>query len=176
MIRSGTSGSAKMAVPTWTAYGADGQVVEGVVEGGDPPDPHDRDIHDLRDFVYDPQAHRLDRRAGQAAVDFAEERFARPRVDGHTRQRVDRGERVGTRAGDRLGDRAHVRDVRGEPPMSGRSVTRRTAAVTVAAASRSTANWRPPRPTFGQLMLSSMPAMPGMPSSLRATPVKSSIE
>ena len=54
--------------------------------------------------------------------------------------------------------------------ISGRSVARRTAAVTAPAASRSTANWRPPLPTLGQLMLSSMPATPGTPSSRRTTP------
>ena len=52
---------------------------------------------------------------------------------------------------------------------SGRSVARRTAAVTAPAASASIANWRPPLPTFGQLMFSSMPATPGTPSSRRTT-------
>ena len=52
---------------------------------------------------------------------------------------------------------------------SGRSVARRTAAVTPAAASASIANWMPPPPTFGQLMFSSMPAIPGTPSSRRTT-------
>ena len=52
---------------------------------------------------------------------------------------------------------------------SGRSVARRTAAVTSPAAEASIANCSPPRPTFGQLMFSSMPAMPGTPSSRRVT-------
>ena len=52
---------------------------------------------------------------------------------------------------------------------SGRSVARRTARVTSAAAEASSANWRPPLPTLGQLMLSSMPATPGWASSFRAT-------
>ena len=39
---------------------------------------------------------------------------------------------------------------------SGRSVARRTAAVTSAAAPASMANWRPPAPTFGHEMLSSI--------------------
>ena len=52
---------------------------------------------------------------------------------------------------------------------NGRSVARRTAAVTSPAALASIANWSPPRPTFGQLMFSSMPATPGTPSSRRAT-------
>ena len=49
------------------------------------------------------------------------------------------------------------------------AVARRTAAVTDAAASASIANWSPPLPTFGQLMLSSIPATPGTPSSRRTT-------
>jgi hypothetical protein len=53
--------------------------------------------------------------------------------------------------------------------MSGRSVARRTADVTEAAASASIANWSPPLPTFGHEMLSSMPATPGTPSSRFAT-------
>ena len=52
---------------------------------------------------------------------------------------------------------------------SGRSVTRRTAAVTSPAASASIANWSPSLPTLGQLMLSSIPATPGTPSSRRQT-------
>ena len=52
---------------------------------------------------------------------------------------------------------------------SGRSVARRTAAVTSPAAPASMANWSPPSPTFGQLMLSSMPATPGTPSRRRVT-------
>ena len=53
--------------------------------------------------------------------------------------------------------------------ISGRSVAARTAVVTSAAASGSSANWRPPLPTLGHEMLSSMPATPGWPSSRRAT-------
>ena len=52
---------------------------------------------------------------------------------------------------------------------SGSSVALRTAAVTAPAAASSMANWIPPLPTFGQLMLSSMPATPGTPSSRRTT-------
>ena len=53
--------------------------------------------------------------------------------------------------------------------MSGSSVARRTARVTAAAASWSIANWSPPFPTFGQLMFSSTPAIPGTRSSFRTT-------
>ena len=52
---------------------------------------------------------------------------------------------------------------------SGRSVVLRTAAVTAPAASASIANCRPPLPTLGQLMLSSMAATPGTPSRRRQT-------
>jgi hypothetical protein len=52
---------------------------------------------------------------------------------------------------------------------SGRSVARRTAAVTSPAAPASIANCSPPRPTFGHEMFSSIPATPGTPSRRRTT-------
>ena len=82
--------------------------------------------------------------------------------DGDAGERVDRGQRVGAGVGDRPGDRADVGDVRRqldeERQVGGAPDGRRDGAARPRRRSRTGCR---PLPTFGQLMLSSMPAMPG---------------
>ncbi len=170
MSRIGSVGSAKTAVPTWTAHRPDGQEVEHVAELRDAADRDDRDVHDLGDLVDDPQRDRLDGRPRQPAVDVAEQRTGPIRPDGDPGQRVDGRDRVGAGPARWPGRSGRTSATFGDSlTSSGRSVARRTAAVTAPAASASIANWSPPLPTFGQLMFSSIPATPGTPSSRRAT-------
>ena len=102
---------------------ADGEEVEHVGELRHAADRDDRDVDDLADLVHDPQRDRLDRRAGQAAVDVAEQRLRPRRRDGDPGQRVDRGQRVGAGVGDGPGDRAarRRRSARASPAAAGRS-------------------------------------------------------
>ena len=110
--RTGRVGSAKIAVPTWTATAPTARKSRTSSELGHAADRDDRDGHGLGRLVDDPQRHGLDRRPTQAAVDVAEQRPAAVGRHGDARQGVDRGQRVGPRVGDGPRDRPDVGDVR----------------------------------------------------------------
>ena len=110
--RTGSVGSAKMAVPTWTATAPTARKSRTSDEVRDATDRDDRDLHRLGRLEDDPQRDRLDRRPGQAAVRIAEQRSLPTRPDGDARQRVDRRQGVGAGLLDGPGDRPDVGDVR----------------------------------------------------------------
>ena len=167
--RTGSVGSAKIAVPDLDGDRADREEVEHVGELGHAADRDDRDRHRLGRLVHDPQRDRLDRRPAQPAVDVAEQRPAAGRAPtaipdsvliavsasapasamaraigpdvGDVRRQLDQQRQVG-RAADRGGDLA------GGVRHRSRTGARRV-------------------PTLGHEMFSSMPAMPGTPSSRR---------
>ena len=78
-------GSAKIAVPTWTATAPTARKSSTSSRSRDAADGDDRDLDRLDRLVHDAQRDGLDRRAAQAAVDVAEQRPARGRVPRRSR-------------------------------------------------------------------------------------------
>ena len=113
--RTGSVGSAKIAVPTWTATAPTARKSRTSASSVTPPIATTGMSTIWADLVDDPQRDGLDRRAATARRRCC--RAAASLRAGATaipRQRVDRGQRVGAGVGDRPGDRADVGDVRRE--------------------------------------------------------------